>query len=146
MRDSALTLDPAVVEDIRSRFSYPAYEKLPHMPDELKQAAHDPLFERWRKNSVFAHKVQGYSIVTLSLKAEGGPPGDATAEQMDAIADLADRYSFGEIRVGHEQNLVLPNVAQRELPELWRALDAIRVATPNVGLVSDIIACPGLDY
>ena len=73
-------------------------------------------------------------------------PGDATAEQMDAIADLADRYSFGEIRVGHEQNLVLPHVAQRDLPALWRALDAIGVATPNVGLVSDIIACPGLDY
>ena len=79
-------------------------------------------------------------------KPEGGTPGDATAEQMDAIADLADRYSFGEIRVGHEQNLVLPHVAQRDLPELWRALDAIGVATPNVGLISDIISCPGLDY
>jgi sulfite reductase (NADPH) hemoprotein beta-component len=84
--------------------------------------------------------------VTLSLKPEGGPPGDATAEQMDAIADLADRMSFGEIRVGHEQNLVLPHVRQRDLLELWRALDRIGVATPNVGLVSDIIACPGLDY
>ena len=88
----------------------------------------------------------GYTIVTLSLKPEGGTPGDATAEQMDAIADLADRYSFGEIRVGHEQNLVLPHVAQRDLPALWRALDAVGVATPNVGLVSDIISCPGLDY
>src|SRR6266404_940162 len=103
--DTALTLDDAMIEDIRSRFSYPAYEKLPHMPDELKKAAADLLFERWRKNSVFPHKVQGYSIVTLSLKPVGGPPGDATADQMDAIADLADRYSFGEIRVGHEQNL-----------------------------------------
>src|SRR5487761_465609 len=146
MRDSALTLDDAVIEDIRSRFSYPAYEKLPHMPEELKQAAHDPLFERWRKNSVFTHKVKGYAIVTLSLKPVGGPPGDCTAAQMDAIADLADRYSFGEIRVGHEQNLALPHVAQRDLPELWRALGAVGVATPNVGLVSDIISCPGLDY
>ena len=84
--------------------------------------------------------------MTLSLKPVGEPPGDATAPQMDAIADLADRYSFGEIRVGHEQNLVLPHVAQRDLPALWRALDAIGVATPNIGLVSDIIACPGLDY
>jgi sulfite reductase (NADPH) hemoprotein beta-component len=84
--------------------------------------------------------------VTLSLKPEGGTPGDATAEQMDAIADVADRYSFGEIRVGHEQNLALPHVAQRDLPDLWRALDAVGVATPNVGLVSDIISCPGLDY
>jgi sulfite reductase (NADPH) hemoprotein beta-component len=146
LRDSALTLDHADIEEIRSRFSYPAYEKLPHMPDELKQAAHDPLFERWRKNSVFPHKVQGYSIVTLSLKPVGGPPGDATADQMDAIADLADRYSFGEIRVGHEQNLALPHVAKRDLPVLWKALDKIGVATPNVNLVTDIIACPGLDY
>ena len=96
------------------------------MPDELKQAAHDPLFERWRKNSVSPHKVQGYSIVTLSLKPVGGPPGDATADQMDAIADLADKYSFGEIRVGHEQNLALPHVAKRDLPQLWKALDQHR--------------------
>src|SRR6266446_2540372 len=101
---------------------------------------------RWLDNAIANHKRAGYAIVTLSLKPEGGPPGDATAEQMDAIADLADRYSFGEIRVGHEQNLVLPHVAQRDLAALWRALDAIGVATPNVGLVSDIIACPGLDY
>jgi len=146
MRDSALTLDDAVIEEIRSRFSYPSYENLPHMPEELKKAAHDPLFERWRKNSVFTHKIQGYAIVTLSLKPVGGPPGDATAEQMDALADLADKYSFGEIRVGHEQNLALPHVAKRGLPALWKALDKIRLATPNVNLVSDIIACPGLDY
>jgi sulfite reductase (NADPH) hemoprotein beta-component len=95
---------------------------------------------------VFNHKAAGYAIVTLSLKPEGGTPGDATAGQMDAIADLADRYSFSEIRVGHEQNLVLPHVAQRDLFPIWRALDEIGVATANVGLVSDIIACPGLDY
>jgi sulfite reductase (NADPH) hemoprotein beta-component len=76
----------------------------------------------------------------------GAPPGDATADQVDTIADLADRYSSSEIRVGHEQNLVLPHVRQRDLPALYRALDAIGLATPNVGLVSDIIACPGLDY
>ena len=146
MRDGALALDDAEVEDIRSRFSYPAYEKLSNVPDELKKAAHDPKFEAWRKNSVAPHKVPGYAIVTLSLKPVGGPPGDATAEQMDAIADLADTYSFGEIRVGHEQNLALPNVAKRDLLALWRALDKIGVATPNVNLVSDIIACPGLDY
>jgi sulfite reductase (NADPH) hemoprotein beta-component len=146
MGHSALTLDHSAIEEVRSRFSYPAYEKLPHMPDELKQAAHDPLFERWRKNSVAPHKVQGYSIVTLSLKPVGGPPGDATADQMDAVADLADKYSFGEIRVGHEQNLVLPHVAKRDLPQLWKALDRLGLATPNVNLVTDIIACPGLDY
>ncbi len=146
MRDGALTLDHEVVEDIRARFSYPAYEKLAHMPDELKKAAHDPQFEAWRKNSVFPHKVQGYAVVTISLKPIGGPPGDATAEQMDALADLADKYSFGEIRVGHEQNLALPHVARRDLPALWKALDKIGLATPNVNLITDIIACPGLDY
>jgi sulfite reductase (NADPH) hemoprotein beta-component len=146
MRDGALRLDDDVVEDIRSRFFYPIYEKLPHMPDELRKAAHDPEFEAWRKNSVFPHKVQGYSIVTISLKPVGGPPGDATAEQMDALADLADKYSFGEIRVGHEQNLALPHVAKRDLPALWKALDKAGLATPNVNLISDIIACPGLDY
>jgi len=146
MREGALKLDDDVVEDIRSRFFYPAYEKLPHMPDELRKAAHDPQFEAWRKNSVSPHKVQGYAIATISLKPVGGPPGDATAEQMDALADLADKYSFGEIRVGHEQNLALPHVAKRDLPALWKALDKAGLATPNVNLVSDIIACPGLDY
>src|SRR5947207_119734 len=146
IRNSSLQIDDEVIEDIRSRFTYPGYEKLPHMPDQLRQAAGDPEFEAWRKNSVAAHKVQGYSIVTISLKPIGGPPGDATAEQMDALADLADKYSFGEIRVGHEQNLALPHVARRDLPTLWKALDKIGLATPNVNLVSDIIACPGLDY
>src|SRR5437764_3367476 len=146
IRDSALAVDDSAIEDIRARFAYPKYEKLPHMPDELKRAAHDPLFERWRKNSVFTHKAQGYSIVTISLKPVGGPPGDATAEQMDALADLADRYSFGEVRVGHEQNLALPHVAKRDLPALWKALDKLGLATPNVNLIPDIIAFPGLDY
>ncbi len=146
MRDGALKLDEEVVEDIRSRFYYPAYEKLPHMPDELRKAAQDPKFEAWRTNSVFPHKAVGYGIVTISLKPVGGPPGDATADQMDALADLADKYSFGEIRVGHEQNLALPHVARRDLPDLWQALDKLGLATPNVNLISDIIACPGLDY
>ncbi|MGV7211892.1 nitrite/sulfite reductase [Bradyrhizobium sp. UFLA05-112] len=146
IRNSSLQIDDSVIEDIRSRFSYPAYEKLPHMPDELRQAAADPEFEAWRKNSVAPHKAQGYSIVTISLKPTGGPPGDATAEQMDALADLADKYSFGEIRVGHEQNLALPHVAKRDLPALWKALDKLGLATPNVNLITDIIACPGLDY
>jgi sulfite reductase (NADPH) hemoprotein beta-component len=146
IRNSSLQIDDEVIEDIRSRFTYPAYEKLPHMPDELRQAAADPEFEAWRKNSVAAHKNPGYSIVTISLKPIGAPPGDATAEQMDALADLADKYSFGEIRVGHEQNLALPHVAKRDLPALWKALDKLGLATPNVNLITDIIACPGLDY
>jgi len=147
IKDGALVLDPAVVTDIGSRFRYPQYERLEDSPAELARArAADRRFDTWVNSAVSNHKVSGYAIVTLSLKPEGGTPGDATAEQMDAIADLADRYSFGEVRVGHEQNLALPHVAQRDLPALWRALDKIGVATPTIGLVSDIIACPGLDY
>jgi sulfite reductase (NADPH) hemoprotein beta-component len=147
IKDGALALDEAVVADIASRFSYPEYENLTDSPASLQTAKlSDRRFDSWLRNSVAPHKVPGYAIVTLSLKPEGAPPGDATADQMDTIADLAERYSFGEIRVGHEQNLVLPHVAQRDLPALWKALDAAGVATPNVGLVSDIIACPGLDY
>ena len=147
IKDGALAIDPALIADIAARFRYPEYDRLADEPTELKRAkAGKPHFQRWYRNAVSPHKRLGYSIVTLSLKPEGGPPGDATSEQMDAIANLADRHSFGEIRVGHEQNLVLPHVPQRDLPVLWDALDRIGVATPNVGLVSDIIACPGLDY
>jgi sulfite reductase (NADPH) hemoprotein beta-component len=147
IKDGALALDPAAFADIARRFQYPAYEPLDDSPPQLTAVRRtDRSFDIWVGNSVANHKAPGYAIVTLSLKPEGGTPGDATAEQMDAIADLADRYSFGEIRVGHEQNLVLPHVAQRDLLALWRSLDAIGVATPNIGLVSDIISCPGLDY
>lgn len=146
MRHSALQLDDEIVADIRSRFHYPGYEALSDTPDELTAASADPQFQRWLKNSVAAHQKPGYAIVTLSLKPIGGPPGDATAEQMDAIADLAEKYSFSEIRVGHEQNLALPNVPKRDLPALWRQLDKLQLATPNVNLITDIIACPGLDY
>jgi sulfite reductase (NADPH) hemoprotein beta-component len=147
IKDGSLALDEAVVADVASRFRYPDYEELADDPPALAQTrAADPRFRVWLGNSVANHKIAGHAIVTLSLKPVGEPPGDATAAQMDAIADLADRYSHGEIRVGHEQNLVLPHLAQRDLPALWHALDEIGVATPNVGLVSDIIACPGLDY
>jgi sulfite reductase (NADPH) hemoprotein beta-component len=147
IKDGTLTLDQAAVDEIASRFSYPDYATLADNPPELTRARDaEPRFRRWLDNSVTNHKVAGHAIVTLSLKPVGKPPGDATAAQMDIIADLADRYSFGEIRVAHEQNLVLPHVAQRDLPALWKALDAIGLATPNVGLISDIIACPGLDF
>jgi sulfite reductase (NADPH) hemoprotein beta-component len=147
IKDGALKLDDAIVDEIASRFVYPHYERLDDSPPALAAARRaDRAFDVWMKNSVANHKQPGYAIVTLSLKPEGGTPGDCTAAQMDTIADLADRYSFGEIRVGHEQNLVLPHVAQRDLPALHRALDDIDVATPNINLVSDIIACPGLDY
>src|SRR5262249_45352276 len=138
--------DPAVVADIAARFRYPDYEALEDDPPELAKARADNRFRVWLDNSVANHKLHGYAIVTLSLKHEGGPPGAANEQQMYAFSHIAEADSFGDMRVGHEQNLALPHVAQRDLPALWRALDEIGVATPNVNLISDIIACPGLDY
>ncbi len=147
IKDGYLKLDPGFVADVRSRFFYPKYEDLDDEPGALRRAlATNAQFALWFGNSVTKHKAPGYAIVTLSLKPPGKPPGDATSGQMEAIADLADEYSHGEIRVGHEQNLALPHVRQEDLPALWRKLDALGVATPNVNLVTDIIACPGLDY
>ncbi len=144
-RDGALKLDDETMADIRSRFVTPDFEKLADNPLELT-IEQDPAFLRWKANSIVPHKEPGHAILTISLKPVGAPPGDATADQMDAIADLAERYGYSEIRVSHEQNLILPHVRQKDLPTLWRALDALGVATPNVGLVTDIISCPGLDY
>jgi sulfite reductase (NADPH) hemoprotein beta-component len=95
---------------------------------------------------VHGHKVPGYAAVTLSLKKTGVPPGDVTSEQMEAIADLAERYSFGELRVSHEQNLILADVRSAELPALWREARALGLATPNVGLLTNIVCCPGGDF
>ena len=147
IKEGPLVLEPAMVADIAGRFRYPDYRKLDDTPAELVAARRNNAdFDAWLGNCVTNHKTPGYAIVTASLKPEGGTPGDCTAVQMDKLADLADRYSFGEVRVGHEQNLALPHVAQRDLPELWRELDAIGLARTNVNLVSDIISCPGLDY
>jgi sulfite reductase (NADPH) hemoprotein beta-component len=147
MRDGALKLPQATIDAIGAHFAPPDYPARDPMPPQLSAARlRDPDFARWLRNNVAPHKVPGYAIVSISLKPEGAPPGDCTAGQMDALADLSERYSFGETRVTHEQNLVFPHVAQEDLPELWRALDALELATPNIGLASDIIACPGLDY
>ncbi len=147
IKDGYLKLDPSFEADIRSRFVYPAYERLEDDPLPLKAAlGSNARFAIWHLNAVAKHKMPGYAIVTLSLKPIGEPPGDATSGQMEAIAGLAETYSSGEIRVGHEQNLALPHVRQQDLPALWEKLDAIGVATPNINLVTDIISCPGLDY
>jgi len=103
-------------------------------------------FDAWLRRNVVAHKRRGYAAVTLSLKRTGPAPGDATVEEMEAAADLADRFSFGELRVSHHQNLVLADVARKDLFALWQAADAVGIAEPNVGLVTDIIACPGGDF
>jgi sulfite reductase (NADPH) hemoprotein beta-component len=146
IRDGALRLDAAAIDQVRAHFATPDFDRLKDRPAVLAAALEEPGFARWHANAVAPHKAPGHAIVTLSLKPIGGPPGDATADQMDAIAALAERYAYGEVRVAHEQNLTFPHVRQKDLPELWRQLDAIGVATPNVGLVSDIISCPGLDY
>src|SRR5262249_50560388 len=142
IKDGALALDDAAIAAMSARFRYPAYERLADRPVELMKArATDRRVDTWDGHAVACPRLPGYAFAPWWCRAEGEPPAHATADQMDAIADLADRYSAGEIRVGHEQNLALPHVRQRDLHELWRALDAIGVATPNVGLVSDIIAC-----
>jgi sulfite reductase (NADPH) hemoprotein beta-component len=106
----------------------------------------EPGFEAWKKRNVHPHKVSGYAAVTLSLKKTGVPPGDVTSDQMDAIAELAERYSGGELRVSHEQNLILADVRGADLPALWREARALGLATPNIGLLTNIISCPGGDY
>jgi sulfite reductase (NADPH) hemoprotein beta-component len=139
-----LGLNPpaAEYERVKAFFAAPAFET--GLSDELDLA--DPDFKLWVDQNVFAHKTPGYAIATISLKPAGGIPGDATAEQMDLMADLAERYSFDELRVTHAQNIVLPHVKKADLHAVWQALDAAGLATPNLDLISDIIACPGLDY
>jgi sulfite reductase (NADPH) hemoprotein beta-component len=147
LKDGPGTLDPEEIQRIESRFARPAYLRLPDTDagyeSHLKA---EPAFARWVSRNVHSHRMAGYPAVTLSLKKTGVPPGDATDAQMDAVADLADRYSFGELRVTHEQNLVLADVEKRNLHDLWLEAKALGLATPNVGLLTNIIACPGGDF
>ena len=132
---------------IQAYFAPPAYEDLPERdPEHDRRVFQDKDFAQWVRANVAKHKVQGYAIVNVSLKPVGGIPGDASAEQMRAVAELAERYGKEEIRVTHEQNLVLPYVAQKDLYPLWQSLERHDLGTPNLGLITDIIACPGLDY
>src|SRR4051812_3950230 len=144
LKDGPATLIGEEIERIAARFTRPSYERLPNL--DLAALTDFPGFAAWVKRNVQAHKVPGYAAVTLSLKKTGVPPGDATVEQMEAIADLADRYSFGELRVSHEQNLVLADVRQSDLVELWSAARVLGLATPNLGLLTNIISCPGGDF
>jgi sulfite reductase (NADPH) hemoprotein beta-component len=135
------------IERLAAFFAPPAYEALPGDDADYRAAIADNRgFANWTLRNVHAHKVPGYAIVTLSLKKTGVPPGDATSEQMEAIADLADRYSFGELSVSHEQNLVFRDVRQSDVFALWQELRKIGVATPNIGLLTDIVCCPGGDF
>lgn len=144
---AAIAADPKEVERINAYFAPPAYETLPDTSARLEAAkAQDPELKRFIETNGFAHKVPGYVAITVSLKAIGAAPGDATSDQMRALADLADAYSLGELRVTHLQNIVLPYVKKDDVPALYAELKKHDLGTANVGLITDIVACPGMDY
>ncbi|QFI66120.1 nitrite/sulfite reductase [Sinorhizobium alkalisoli] len=147
LKDTELKLPDADIQAIAAYFAPPA---LPERQEGWGNLARwkkaDPAFDQWVRQNVQPHKHPDYGMVTISLKPIGGIPGDATDAQMDVVADIAEEYAFDEIRVSHEQNLILPHVALADLEPVYRALVAARLATANAGLITDIIACPGLDY
>ena len=147
LKDGPVDLPVEEVERIMAYFAPPGYDRLDaEQPAFAEKRLTDLDFAQWVRANVSEHKRPGYAIASISLKPEGGVPGDASADQMDVVADLADRYSFSEIRVTHHQNLVLPHVRLSDLYTVWQGLREAGLATPNVGLLTDIIACPGLDY
>ncbi|MDP3326687.1 nitrite/sulfite reductase [Parvibaculum sp.] len=146
-KTGALHLPQEEISRIEAYFRAPAYETLPDESTELNKAVlADPGFANWVKSNVAAHKMPGYAIVNISLKPIGGTPGDCSSDQMDAVADIAEKFSFDELRVTHEQNLTLAHVRKKDLHTVYEALKAHDLATANVGLITDQIACPGLDY
>ncbi len=151
IKDNALDLPKEERDRIKAYFGPPGYDDLAGDCPELNLAldlslAANPRFAAWVEANVQDHKQPGYAIATISLKPHGGIPGDASADQMDAVAALSEKFSFGEIRVSYKQNLILPDVPKLGLLALWRALDGLDLATANVDRISYIIACPGLDY
>ena len=147
LQNGPLTVPATEFARLASFFTAPAYETLPVVSAELTAArAADAVFDNWVHRNVSAHKVPGYAIVTLSLKQVGIAPGDITAEQMEAVANLADRFSFAELRTTHEQNIVLADVKQSDLPALYVELKALGFDTANIGFLTNIICCPGGDY
>ncbi|TBU96046.1 nitrite/sulfite reductase [Stutzerimonas kirkiae] len=147
LKDGPNTLTDEEVQRVSQYFVDPQYRQLEDQDDLLARLdAEHPGFARWRQRNVVAHKKPGYAAVTLSLKSTAVAPGDVTDKQLHTIADLADRYSFGEVRNSHEQNMILADVEQERLFELWHELRELGVATPNIGLLTDIICCPGGDF
>ena len=147
LQDGPGTATEAEIARIAQGFASPPYSALdPHSVTLQEQLATHPGFARWHGRSVREHRVPGYAAVTLSLKRHGFAPGDVDAATMDALAALADQYSFGELRITHEQNVVLADVAQRALFDLWTAARSLGLASANISLLSDIVCCPGGDY
>ncbi|WP_444632874.1 nitrite/sulfite reductase [Cupriavidus oxalaticus] len=146
------TVTEDFVASVAARFTVPPYDPAAaqdadeSVDESAELARTDRAFRLWLRSNVHPHRVPGYAAVTASLKATGRAPGDITADQMELMADLAERHGFGELRVSHEQNLILADVRRSGLPALWRALDAAGLATPNVGRITNIIACPGGDF
>ncbi|TMJ31189.1 MAG: nitrite/sulfite reductase [Alphaproteobacteria bacterium] len=146
-KDGALKLAPETIEAIARQFAPPPLRpKRTKVPEVEALKLENRAFALWLKSNVAPHRVPGHAIVTASLKPAGAPPGDASAAQMEGVADIADAFSQGEVRVSHEQNLVFPHVAVESLPEVYRALERLGFAEANIGKITDIIACPGLDY
>jgi sulfite reductase (NADPH) hemoprotein beta-component len=147
LKGGPATVPDAEIERLTAHFPGPAYQRFDGDDAGYKsELADSRAFSNWAQRNVHRHKVDGYAIVTLSLKKTGVPPGDVTSDQMDAIADLADHYSFGELTVSHEQNLIFSDVRQCDLFALWTELKALGVATPNIGLLTNIVCCPGGDF
>ena len=147
LQGGVATVPEAEFARLDTYFTVPPYQAFAGDDSGHKAAVADNrAFGNWVKRNVHAHKVPGYAIVTLSLKRPGVPPGDVTSDQMDAIADLADRYSFGEVSASHEQNLILRDVRQADLFDVWTQLKPLGLATPNIGLLTDIVCCPGGDF
>ncbi|MEC9453793.1 MAG: nitrite/sulfite reductase, partial [Pseudomonadota bacterium] len=147
VREGFVDLPEAEVARIERYFAPPPFDPAAGSDSGLDTARRaDSEFDRWLEQNVDAHRQPGYAIATISLKSDGGVPGDIDAAQMEAVADLAERFSFDELRATHQQNLVLPHVRKGDLYELWQSLKAHGLAIANRGLISDIIACPGMDY
>jgi sulfite reductase (NADPH) hemoprotein beta-component len=146
-KDGPATITQAEFDRVAAHFAPPAYMSLPAADRDFeKHRQSEKAFARWVDRNTHAHKVPGYAAVTLSLKPHGVAPGDITSDQMDAVAALADRYSFGELRISHEQNIIFADVKQSDLHALWQEAKAIGLATPNIGLLTGIICCPGGDF
>ncbi|MFQ3253564.1 MAG: sulfite reductase (NADPH) hemoprotein beta-component [Loktanella salsilacus] len=138
-------VDQVLLADIKAAFAPPALPARGTDGFEAAKAA-NPAFRSWCDTNLTAHKNADYIIVSVSLKKHGATPGDASAEQMRVLADLAERFGHNELRISHEQNVILPHIAKADLVEVYAALRAVELATANIGLISDIIACPGMDY
>ena len=146
IQSHSTALPQSEIDRVSQYFTRPVYHNL--SPVDLNDLAMQGSaeFQSWLKQNVSRHRQPGYSVVSLTLKATGDAPGDVSSEQLEAVAKLADQYSFGELRVSHEQNLILSDVPQEKLKEVWEQLNDLGLATPNLGLMTDMICCPGGDY